>query len=147
VHARGLLADGQAKLNGGDAAGARTAFDGVLGIEPRDLEALLWRAQAHVKLQEPALAMGDLTRAIGVAPADPRAYVQLAAMYTELEQHEDAADVLDSLVSAAPQWNQGRAYVLRAETRQRLKRKADARDDFRLACDQGNAQACQQVGP
>jgi tetratricopeptide (TPR) repeat protein len=147
AHARGLLADGQTKLNGGDAAGARAAFDAVLAIEPRELEALLWRSQAHVKLQETALAMGDLTRAIAVAPEDPRAYVQLATMYAELEQHEDAADVLDSLVGAAPQWRQGRAYVMRAETRQRLKRKDEAREDFRVACDQGNAYACQQLGP
>jgi tetratricopeptide (TPR) repeat protein len=64
------LGRGYASLLMADYAGAIGDLDSALSIDPRAVNALLWRAYAREKGGQVALALDDYERAASVAPAD-----------------------------------------------------------------------------
>jgi Tfp pilus assembly protein PilF len=60
-----------------DYANAVTDFDNALAVEPRAVNALLWRGFAREKGGQVALALDDYERAVAVDPSDRLARANL----------------------------------------------------------------------
>jgi tetratricopeptide (TPR) repeat protein len=97
-----LLVDlGYARLNAGDTAGARRAFERALALRPTD--ALIRRplAQIHESLGKPKQAAETLA-AIPRRAASPRVLGDLARLYLALKQYDDAEAACSALRASDP---------------------------------------------
>ncbi len=70
------------------------AYDEILKIRPNDVEALTYKADAVLELQEPQWAANLCHQALKIDPENCHAFYQLACAYTYMEQYEDAVHYL-----------------------------------------------------
>ncbi|MDC0662475.1 tetratricopeptide repeat protein [Marinobacter sp. SS21] len=71
-----------------------SAYDQILDLRPDDVEALSYKADAVLELQEPLWAISLCLRALKLAPDNGHAHYQLACAYAEIGRWEDAVNTL-----------------------------------------------------
>ena len=117
----GLL--GRALMNVGDLPGATEQFRRELENDPNDFDANLFLGV--LLKQDNALeeAMARFEKAATLRPGEPAAAYQVGSLRLQLGQTDGAREVLERVVSAAPDFLE--AHVSLALVYYRLKRKAD----------------------
>ena len=77
------------------------AYDQILDLRPDDVEALSYKADAVLEMQEPLWAISPCQRALKLAPDNGHAHYQLACAYAEIGRWEDAVSNLDKAIEIA----------------------------------------------
>ena len=77
------------------------AYDRILDLRPDDVEALSYKADAVLEMQEPLWAISLCQRALKLAPDNGHAHYQLACAYAEIGRWEDAVSNLDKAIEIA----------------------------------------------
>ena len=77
------------------------AYDAILDLRPDDVEALSYKADAVLEMQEPLWAISLCQRALKLAPDNGHAHYQLACAYAEIGRWEDAVSNLDKAIEIA----------------------------------------------
>lgn len=75
-----------------------SVYDQILDLRPDDVEALSYKADAVLELQEPLWAISLCLRALKLAPDNGHAHYQLACAYAEIGRWEDAVNTLSKAV-------------------------------------------------
>lgn len=73
-------------------------YDQILDLRPDDVEALSYKADAVLELNEPLWAISLCLRALKLAPDNGHAHYQLACAYAEIGRWEDAIKTLGSAI-------------------------------------------------
>ncbi|WP_168215638.1 tetratricopeptide repeat protein [Marinobacter confluentis] len=76
-----------------------SAYDAILDLRPDDVEALSYKADAVLEMQEPLWAISLCQRALKLAPENGHALYQLACAYAEIGRWEDAVNTLHKAVT------------------------------------------------
>jgi tetratricopeptide (TPR) repeat protein len=76
-----------------------SAYDAILDLRPDDVEALSYKADAVLEMQEPLWAISLCQRALKLAPENGHALYQLACAYAEIGRWEDAVSTLQKAVT------------------------------------------------
>ncbi len=74
------------------------AYDQILDLRPDDVEALSYKADAVLEMQEPLWAISLCQRALKLAPDNGHAHYQLACAYAEIGRWEDAVATLQKAI-------------------------------------------------
>ncbi|PAV26832.1 anaphase-promoting complex subunit 3 [Tamilnaduibacter salinus] len=74
------------------------AYDKILDLRPDDIEALSYKADAVLELNEPLWAISLCQRALKLAPNNGHAHYQLACAYAEIGRWEDAVNTLAAAI-------------------------------------------------
>ena len=74
------------------------AYDAILDLRPDDVEALSYKADAVLEMQEPLWAISLCQRALKLAPDNGHAHYQLACAYAEIGRWEDAVTTLEKAI-------------------------------------------------
>lgn len=74
------------------------AYDRILDMRPDDVEALSYKADAVLEMQEPLWAISLCRRALRLDPANGHAHYQLACAYAEIGRWEDAVSTLEKAI-------------------------------------------------
>jgi len=74
------------------------AYDQILDLRPDDVEALSYKADAVLEIQEPLWAISLCQRALKLAPDNGHAHYQLACAYAEIGRWEDAVTTLQKAI-------------------------------------------------
>ena len=74
------------------------AYDRILDLRPDDVEALSYKADAVLEMQEPLWAISLCQRALKLAPDNGHAHYQLACAYAEIGRWEDAVGTLEKAI-------------------------------------------------
>ncbi|EMP55294.1 hypothetical protein MSNKSG1_11623 [Marinobacter santoriniensis NKSG1] len=74
------------------------AYDRILDMRPDDVEALSYKADAVLEMQEPLWAISLCQRALRLAPDNGHAHYQLACAYAEIGRWEDAVSTLEKAI-------------------------------------------------
>ncbi|TNE97396.1 MAG: tetratricopeptide repeat protein [Gammaproteobacteria bacterium] len=74
------------------------AYDQILDLRPDDVEALSYKADAVLEMQEPLWAISLCLRALKLAPDNGHAHYQLACAYAEIGRWEDAIATLQKAI-------------------------------------------------
>ncbi|MGC8120820.1 TPR end-of-group domain-containing protein [Marinobacter sp. VGCF2001] len=77
------------------------AYDQILDLRPDDVEALSYKADAVLEMQEPLWAISLCHRALKLAPDNGHAHYQLACAYAEIGRWEDAVNDLEKAIEIA----------------------------------------------
>ncbi|WP_396621890.1 TPR end-of-group domain-containing protein [Marinobacter sp. W-8] len=77
------------------------AYDQILDLRPDDVEALSYKADAVLEMQEPLWAISLCQRALKLAPDNGHAHYQLACAYAEIGRWEDAVSNLEKAIDIA----------------------------------------------
>lgn len=99
----GLLLRASMAMNNNDPVTAISDYREVLKDDSSNAKIMSALALAHSANHEPALAKDTLQKALSVAPNDVDAHVQLARLYVNENQLDQAAVELKSATQAAPQ--------------------------------------------
>ncbi|WP_242674553.1 TPR end-of-group domain-containing protein [Marinobacter halodurans] len=75
-----------------------TVYDQILDLRPDDVEALSYKADAVLELNEPLWAISLCLRALKLAPENGHPHYQLACAYAEIGRWEDAIKSLASAI-------------------------------------------------
>ena len=75
-----------------------SAYDQILDLRPDDVEALSYKADAVLEMQEPLWAMSLCQRALKLAPNNGHAHYQLACAYAEIGRWDDAVTTLKKAI-------------------------------------------------
>jgi len=75
------------------------AYDSILNLRPDDVEALSYKADAVLEMNEPLWAISLCERALQLAPDNGHALYQLACAYAETGRPEDAVTTLEKATS------------------------------------------------
>lgn len=75
-----------------------SVYDQILDLRPDDVEALSYKADAVLELNEPLWAISLCLRALKLAPDNGHAHYQLACAYAEIGRWEDAIKSLASAI-------------------------------------------------
>ncbi len=75
-----------------------SAYDAILDLRPDDVEALSYKADAVLEMQEPLWAISLCQRALKLAPDNGHALYQLACAFAEIGRWEDAVGTLHKAV-------------------------------------------------
>ncbi len=75
-----------------------SAYDRILDLRPDDVEALSYKADAVLEMQEPLWAISLCQRALKLAPDNGHAHYQLACAYAEIGRWEDAVATLQKAI-------------------------------------------------
>ncbi|MCM0613262.1 tetratricopeptide repeat protein [Marinobacter sediminum] len=75
-----------------------SAYDQILDLRPDDVEALSYKADAVLEMQEPLWAISLCRRALKLAPDNGHAHYQLACAYAEIGRWEDAVTTLQKAI-------------------------------------------------
>lgn len=67
-----------------------TIYDDILKLRPEDCEALTYKADAVLELNEPQWAVNLCHQALKIDPGNSHAFYQLACAYTVMEQFDEA---------------------------------------------------------
>ena len=108
------LTDGEAQLAAGHYQLAADAFTTALQSDPKNVRALLGRAQAYEQLQQVTDALADVDQVVALAPNDPTGYLERARLNAQYGLFADPAAVLSDLdraVQLAP--DSAHAHFLR----------------------------------
>ena len=76
-----------------------SAYDAILDLRPDDVEALSYKADAVLEMQEPLWAISLCQRALKLTPGNGHALYQLACAYAEIGRWEDAVTTLQKAVT------------------------------------------------
>lgn len=74
------------------------AYDTILDLRPDDVEALSYKADAVLEMQEPLWAISLCQRALKLAPGNGHALYQLACAYAEIGRWDDAVSNLQKAI-------------------------------------------------
>ena len=74
------------------------AYDAILDLRPDDVEALSYKADAVLEMQEPLWAISLCQRALKLAPDNGHAHYQLACAYAEIGRWDDAVTTLEKAI-------------------------------------------------
>jgi tetratricopeptide (TPR) repeat protein len=74
------------------------AYDQILDLRPDDVEALSYKADAVLEMQEPLWAISLCQRALKLAPDNGHAHYQLACAYAEIGRWDDAVSTLKKAI-------------------------------------------------
>ena len=74
------------------------AYDRILDLRPDDVEALSYKADAVLEMQEPLWAISLCHRALKLAPDNGHAHYQLACAYAEIGRWDDAVSTLKKAI-------------------------------------------------
>lgn len=74
------------------------AYDRILDLRPDDVEALSYKADAVLEMQEPLWAISLCRRALKLDPENGHAHYQLACAYAEIGRWEDAVSTLEKAI-------------------------------------------------
>lgn len=74
------------------------AYDRILDLRPDDVEALSYKADAVLEMQEPMWAISLCLRALKLAPDNGHPHYQLACAYAEIGRWEDAIESLSRAI-------------------------------------------------
>ncbi|MBW7471110.1 tetratricopeptide repeat protein [Marinobacter sp. M216] len=74
------------------------AYDQILDLRPDDVEALSYKADAVLEIQEPLWAISLCQRALKLAPDNGHAHYQLACAYAEIGRWEDSVATLQKAI-------------------------------------------------
>ena len=74
------------------------AYDQILDLRPDAVEALSYKADAVLEMQEPLWAISLCQRALKLAPDNGHAHYQLACAYAEIGRWEDAVSNLEKAI-------------------------------------------------
>ncbi|MDL0431608.1 tetratricopeptide repeat protein [Marinobacter sp. TBZ242] len=74
------------------------AYDAILDLRPDDVEALSYKADAVLEMQEPLWAISLCQRALKLAPENGHAHYQLACAYAEIGRWDDAVATLQKAI-------------------------------------------------
>lgn len=74
------------------------AYDRILDLRPDDVEALSYKADAVLEMQEPLWAISLCRRALKLDPGNGHAHYQLACAYAEIGRWEDAVSTLEKAI-------------------------------------------------
>jgi len=75
------------------------AYDTILDLRPDDVEALSYKADAVLEMQEPLWAISLCQRALKLAPDNGHAHYQLACAYAEIGRWDDAVTTLGKAIT------------------------------------------------
>lgn len=75
-----------------------SAYDQILDLRPDDVEALSYKADAVLEMQEPLWAISLCQRALKLAPDNGHAHYQLACAYAEIGRWDDAVSTLKKAI-------------------------------------------------
>jgi hypothetical protein len=95
-----LMGKGQALLNLGQAEEALTSFEEVLGIEPKNAEALVKRGMALEKLQKVEAAIESYDRAIAADSSMTLAYLYKGAVCNRLQRFREALECYENALKS-----------------------------------------------
>jgi tetratricopeptide (TPR) repeat protein len=104
-----------------DPAGAVRALEPALAADPSSVEAWLLMARLRLALDENQAALDAATKAIGLAPEDPRAPATASRAFSTLGRHDDAVTMAYRAVIADPKnplWHDRVAWALITADRQ-----------------------------
>lgn len=76
-----------------------TIYDDILKLRPGDCEALTYKADAVLELNEPQWAANLCHQALKIDPENSQAFYQLACAYTSMEQFDEALRYLSEALS------------------------------------------------
>ncbi|WP_228210177.1 tetratricopeptide repeat protein [Marinobacter salarius] len=76
-----------------------SAYDTILDLRPDDVEALSYKADAVLEMQEPLWAISLCQRALKLAPENGHAHYQLACAYAEIGRWDDAVTTLQKAIN------------------------------------------------
>jgi len=74
-------------------------YDKILGLKDDDVEALTYKADAVLELDEPKWAANLCHEALQIDPENSHAFYQLACAYTSMEQFEDGLHYLSEALN------------------------------------------------
>jgi tetratricopeptide (TPR) repeat protein len=74
-------------------------YDQILKLQPNDTEALTYKADAALELEEPQWAVNLCNQALAVDPDNGHAFYQLACAYTALNQFDEAMRYLEEALA------------------------------------------------
>lgn len=74
-------------------------YDQILKLQPNDTEALTYKADAALELEEPQWAVNLCNQALAIDPDNGHAFYQLACAYTALNQFDEAIRYLDEALA------------------------------------------------
>ncbi|SFL82055.1 tetratricopeptide repeat protein [Marinobacter zhejiangensis] len=86
-----------------------SVYDQILDLRPDDVEALSYKADAVLELQEPLWAISLCLRALKLAPDNGHAHYQLACAYAEIGRWEDAVNTLQKAVEISEAYREDAA--------------------------------------
>ncbi|MBZ2168996.1 tetratricopeptide repeat protein [Marinobacter sp. F4216] len=75
-----------------------SAYDQILDLRPDDVEALSYKADAVLEMQEPLWAISLCQRALKLDPDNGHALYQLACAYAEIGRWEDSVSTLQKAI-------------------------------------------------
>ena len=76
-----------------------SAYDAILDLRPDDVEALSYKADAVLEMQEPLWAISLCQRALKLSPGNGHALYQLACAYAEIGRWDDAVTTLQRAIN------------------------------------------------
>jgi tetratricopeptide (TPR) repeat protein len=82
-----------------NAASKIAVYDQIMAMRPYDVEALTYKADAVLELNEPQWAVNLCHQALQSDPENGHAFYQLACAYTALEQFDEAVHYLQKAIS------------------------------------------------
>ena len=88
------LAQAQARLQAGDAAGASTLLEQIVAAQPKDVTALRLLATARRQLNEIEPALAALAKAVALSPRDPQVLFDLGVTNAAGKDHDAAFEWL-----------------------------------------------------
>ncbi|WP_091811159.1 TPR end-of-group domain-containing protein [Marinobacter mobilis] len=86
-----------------------SVYDQILDLRPDDVEALSYKADAVLELQEPLWAISLCLRALKLAQDNGHAHYQLACAYAEIGRWEDAVNTLAKAVEISEAYREDAA--------------------------------------
>ena len=122
---------GFARLKMGSLDSAYEDSINALNLEPKDVMALLTRANINLARNRGEEALSDSRKALRIDPAQPWAYITCGSALTMVGQGAQGLKMLDQAVTMAPE--DGEAYFARGRCFAALGRHSDARKDFEKA--------------
>jgi tetratricopeptide (TPR) repeat protein len=123
-----------------DPQGALAAFSEAIRLDPGYAIAYARRGRAHTELKEYDKALKDINYALQLNPKLVLGYAGRARTYLGMDDPRRAIADASEALRFDPDF--ANAYHLRGMARRALGDRADARDDFRKACELGFDRAC-----
>lgn len=81
-------------------------YDQILELDPNDTEAMTYKADAALELNEPRWAINLCQQALEIDPNNPHAYYQLAGAFTLMDQNNDALMNLEKSIELSGQFSE-----------------------------------------
>ncbi|WNO11418.1 TPR end-of-group domain-containing protein [Teredinibacter sp. KSP-S5-2] len=81
------------------AANRIAIYDQILKLKPEDCEALTYKADSVLELNEPQWAVNLCNQALTIDPGNSHAFYQLACAHTVMGYYEDAIDYLSEAIA------------------------------------------------